>query len=84
MFKNKFYFDELYDLTLLKLQQLVAGVFAWLDEWIIGFGIVRGSAFLVSVGGELLRVFQTGNIRSYAFIFGVGAAAILVFFLVRS
>ncbi|TFE70280.1 NADH-quinone oxidoreductase subunit L [Methylacidiphilum sp. Yel] len=84
LFKNKFYFDELYELTLLKLQQLLAGVFAWLDEWIIGFGIVRGSAFLVSVGGELLRVFQTGNIRSYAFIFGAGAAAILVFFLISS
>ncbi|QSR87875.1 NADH-quinone oxidoreductase subunit L [Methylacidiphilum caldifontis] len=84
IFKNKFYFDEFYELTLLKLQQLGAQLLAWFDEWIIGFGIVRGSAFIVSVGGEILRVFQTGNIRSYAFLFGAGAAAILVYFLVRS
>nr|ANC58123.1 NADH dehydrogenase subunit L [Candidatus Methylacidiphilum infernorum] len=84
LFKNKFYFDEFYDLTLLKFQQWGAQLLAWFDEWIIGFGIVRGSAFIISVGGEILRIFQTGNIRSYAFIFGGGAAAILVYFLMRS
>ena len=77
LFKHKFFIDELYDHTILAFQNLLGRLAAWCDQWVIGFGLVRGSAFGASVGGEFLRLFQAGNIRGYAFLFSLGVALLL-------
>ncbi|VVM05176.1 NADH-quinone oxidoreductase subunit L [Methylacidimicrobium cyclopophantes] len=78
LLERKFYFDEIYDWTILKLQEEAARLLAWIDQWIIGFFLVRGGAFLVSLGGEMLRLLQAGNLREYAFFFALGAGGILL------
>ena len=78
---NKFYFDEMYDNWLVGGQQLAAGIFAWIDSWIIDGLIIRGAAY-VSVGfGELLRLFQTGNLQAYAYFFTLGGIILIYFTL---
>jgi NADH-quinone oxidoreductase subunit L len=75
---NKFYFDEFYDNAIVGVQQGTARCFAWVDSWILDGLIIRGGAYL-SVGfGELLRLFQTGGLQGYAFLFSIGGI-ILIF-----
>ena len=78
---NKFYFDEFYDRNLVGGQQLTARLFNWFDGWILDGLIIRGAAFL-SVGvGEVLRLFQTGSLQTYAFLFSLGGVVLIYFTL---
>jgi NADH-quinone oxidoreductase subunit L len=82
-FRNKFYIDEFYDGVLLRLQQGAAILAAWVDNWILGMVIVRGSAWGAALLGEVLRLFQPGNLQSYAFLFSLGVVAIFYVVLFR-
>jgi NADH-quinone oxidoreductase subunit L len=76
---NKFYVDEMYDRSLVGGQQVTARVVNWFDAWILDGLIIRGSAYL-SVGlGEILRLFQTGSLQGYAFLFGLGGLLLIYF-----
>ena len=78
---NKFYIDEFYDRSLVGGQQLTARMFNWFDSWILDGLIIRGSAY-VSVGvGEILRLFQTGSLQTYAFLFSLGGLIVIYFTL---
>jgi len=78
---RKFYIDEFYDRTVVGGQQIFAGVFNWFDSWILDGLIIRGSAY-ISVGvGELLRLFQTGSLQTYAFLFSLGGLVVIYFTL---
>ncbi|WP_018290696.1 NADH-quinone oxidoreductase subunit L [Verrucomicrobium sp. 3C] len=83
LFRRKFYFDEIYDWTVLKLQEESARLLSWIDQWVIGFLLVRGGAFAVSLGGEMLRLVQAGNLREYAFVFALGAGGVLLWLFGR-
>jgi NADH-quinone oxidoreductase subunit L len=78
---NKFYFDEVYDRLLVHTQQLIAISFAWLDSWILDGLIIRGAAYLSVGAGELLRLFQTGSLQTYTFLFSLGGALLIYFTL---
>jgi NADH-quinone oxidoreductase subunit L len=78
---NKFYFDEFYDRSIVGVHQLAARFINWTDNWILDGLIVRGSAY-VSVGiGEILRLFQTGSLQGYAFLFSLGGLLLIYFTL---
>jgi NADH-quinone oxidoreductase subunit L len=78
---NKFYLDEFYDRSLVGGQQLTARFLNWIDAWILDGLIIRGAAYL-SVGfGELLRLFQTGGLQGYAFLFSLGGILLIYFTL---
>jgi NADH-quinone oxidoreductase subunit L len=78
---NKFYFDEFYDRSLVGGQQLTARFLNWIDAWILDGVIIRGSAY-ISVGvGEILRLFQTGSLQAYAFLFSLGGILLIYFTL---
>ncbi len=78
---NKFYFDEFYDWIFVGGQQMFARALNWIDSWILDGLIIRGGAYL-SVGvGELLRLFQTGSLQSYAFLFSIGGILLIYFTL---
>jgi NADH:ubiquinone oxidoreductase subunit 5 (subunit L)/multisubunit Na+/H+ antiporter MnhA subunit len=79
---DKFRIDEFYDGVLVWFQQRVAQFIAWVDTWILGVGLVRGAAAGTALGGQLLRLFQAGNLQLYAFTFGLGVALIVLFRLV--
>jgi len=81
--KNKFYFDELYEATFIRLHDFIAAVMDWIDRWLVeGFciGLVRGGTDFT---GRALRLLQTGNLQTYALLFALGVAAVLYFVLVR-
>ena len=78
---NKFYFDEFYDRSIVGGQQLAANVFRWIDSWILDGLIIRGSAYFTFGVGEILRLFQTGSLQGYAFLFSIGGLLLIYFTL---
>ena len=79
--RNRFYFDEFYEATFIRAHDFIAVVADWIDRWIVeGFcvGLVRGGTDLT---GRALRLLQTGNLQTYAFLFVLGVAVLLWFML---
>jgi NADH-quinone oxidoreductase subunit L len=79
--KNRFYFDELYEATVIRAHDFIAAVADWIDRWIVEgacIGLVRGGTDLT---GRALRLAQTGNLQTYAFLFVLGVALLLYFVL---
>jgi NADH-quinone oxidoreductase subunit L len=79
--QNRFYFDEFYEASFIRAHDLIAAVADWIDRWIVeGFciGLVRGGTDLT---GRALRLVQTGNLQTYAFLFVLGVAVVLWFVL---
>ena len=77
--RDRFYFDEFYETTLIRLHDGIAAVADWIDRWLVeGFcvGLVRGGTDLA---GRALRLAQTGNLQTYAFLFVLGVALVLWF-----
>jgi NADH-quinone oxidoreductase subunit L len=81
LMKNKFYFDEIYEATFVRAHDFIAAVADWIDRWLLeGFciGLLRGGTDLTGRG---LRLLQTGNLQTYAFLFVLGVAVALYFVL---
>jgi len=81
--RDKFYFDELYQATFVRLHDLIAAVFDFVDRWILEgaiLGFIRGGTDLT---GRALRLVQTGNLQTHAFLFVFGVAVLLYFVLVK-
>jgi NADH-quinone oxidoreductase subunit L len=76
-FKNKFYFDELYAALIAGTQDLLAGVSAWFDKWVIDGVFVRGLSGATWGTGFVMRFLQFGNLQGYAFLFGAGVIALI-------
>ena len=82
LLQGKYWIDEIYTALIVRpVQWLARFVLGWVGEWTL----VRGSAWLmagvVGLSGELLRRWQSGNLRSYAAWLAAGAAALLLFAL---
>jgi NADH-quinone oxidoreductase subunit L len=79
--KNRFYFDEIYEATFIRAHDFIAAVMDWIDRWLVdwaGIGLVRGGT---DITGRALRLMQTGNLQTYAFLFALGVAVVLFFAL---
>jgi NADH-quinone oxidoreductase subunit L len=73
--ENKYYVDELYDLIVVRpLERTSQFLWRGIDAFIDGLLAMLG--YTVAAIGDLLRFFQTGNVRNYALMFFVG---VLVF-----
>jgi NADH-quinone oxidoreductase subunit L len=75
--RNRFYLDELYQATVIRLHDLIAAIAAWFDRWIIAGLAVRGTHGTTELVGRALRLLQTGNLQTYAFLFAMGVALLL-------
>ncbi|HEV2696242.1 MAG TPA: NADH-quinone oxidoreductase subunit L [Verrucomicrobiae bacterium] len=78
---NRFYFDEIYEATFIRLHDFIAAVCDWLDRWILegcGIGFIRGGT---NLSGRMLRHLQTGSLQTYAFLFVLGVSLLLYFVL---
>jgi NADH-quinone oxidoreductase subunit L len=73
--RNRFYFDELYEAVFIRAHDFLARVAARFDGLIM-LG-VRGTHGTTELVGRLLRLFQTGNLQTYAFLFALGVAFVL-------
>ena len=58
------------------LARLATGI----DRWIVGGLLVKGVQGTTELFGRGLRLAQTGNLQTYAFLFVVGLAVLLFFF----
>ncbi|MGR3176611.1 MAG: NADH-quinone oxidoreductase subunit L, partial [Candidatus Anammoxibacter sp.] len=78
---NKFYVDEIYDVIFVNSTKKFS-IFLWkfFDVRIVD-GIVNGTAKLVELNGSMLKVFQTGFVRNYAFLMVFGSILIILFTL---
>ena len=79
--KNRFYFDEIYEATFIRAHDFIAAVMDWIDRWLVDWaciGLVRGGT---DFSGRALRLVQTGNLQTYAFLFVLGVAVVLWFAL---
>jgi NADH-quinone oxidoreductase subunit L len=74
--RNRFYFDEIYEATVIRLHEMLSAIAAGID-WLIenlGVGFIRGGT---DITGRGLRLLQTGNLQTYAFLFALGVAVVL-------
>jgi NADH-quinone oxidoreductase subunit L len=79
--RNRFYFDEFYEATVIKLHDTIASVANWFDQWIVAGLMVRGTHGTTELLGRALRLAQTGNLQTYAFLIALGVALVLWFVL---
>jgi NADH-quinone oxidoreductase subunit L len=85
LFVNKWYFDELIDL-------LVVRPFAWFGRWgqqtfervFVNGTLVGGTSGLVRAGSAAVRAAQSGFLRAYAALLLLGVVAVGLYFLIQS
>lgn len=75
--RNRFYIDEIYSFLILITHETLSQIAAWLDRWVLSGLVVRGAHGTADLTGRALRMLQTGNIQTYAFLFVIGIAAIM-------
>jgi NADH-quinone oxidoreductase subunit L len=81
---NKWYFDELIDVLVVR-PALAIGSFANRTfERVVVNGVVTGTADLVRGAGGVVRTAQSGFVRSYALLLVSGFAALGLYFLITS
>jgi NADH-quinone oxidoreductase subunit L len=77
--RNRFYFDELYEATFIRLHDFIAAI-AGICDRCIG-GLVMFTHGTTELTGRALRLVQTGNLQTYAFLFALGVGFLLYFVL---
>src|SRR4051812_44649050 len=77
LFRNRFYFDEIYSLLIAATQGVLAKLSAFVDRWIIDVLAIRGASTTTWGIGSLLRLLQVGNLQAYAFFFGIGIVGLI-------
>jgi NADH-quinone oxidoreductase subunit L len=77
--RDRLYFDEFYEATVIKLHDGIAAVADWFDQWIVAGLMVRGTHGTTELFGRALRLAQTGNLQTYAFLIALGVALVLWF-----
>jgi NADH-quinone oxidoreductase subunit L len=80
--RNGFYFDELYDRIIIPCtHEALAKLANTIDRWIISGLMVRGAHGTTEFIGRALRLLQTGNLQTYAFLLVAGLAVLLYLIL---
>ncbi|MGZ8899379.1 MAG: NADH-quinone oxidoreductase subunit L [Limisphaerales bacterium] len=75
--RNRFYFDEIYSALINMTHEALARLANGFDRWIVGGLLVRGVQGTTEFFGRGLRLAQTGNLQTYAFLFVLGLAVLL-------
>ena len=73
---NKYYVDELYDRAIVKPYERLCDLLSAFDKRFID-GLVNAVGAFTEVCSQLIKLFQTGQVRRYALWFMVGAIALL-------
>jgi NADH-quinone oxidoreductase subunit L len=81
--ENKYYFDEVYLWIVKYVQGTIAATCELFDRWILQRLGIGGLSFGTGLLGRTVRLLQTGNIQSYAFLFGLGVTVIIYYVVVR-
>jgi NADH-quinone oxidoreductase subunit L len=81
--RDRFYFDEIYSGLISITHEAISRFANWFDRWIIAGLGVRGLHGSTEIFGRALRLVQTGNLQTYAFLFVAGLVLVLLFALSR-
>ena len=76
--KDKFYIDEIYKGLIAGTQGFVSAVCHWLDQRLIAGLLVQGVRWLTAFLSRIARLFQTGNLQTYALFTSLGLVVLLV------
>jgi NADH-quinone oxidoreductase subunit L len=81
---NKYWIDELYDAAVVQPLKWASDHVLWkvIDVWIID-GIVNGVGVFVRGSAALIRMAQTGSIRTYAASLVLGVVLVLGYYLMQ-
>jgi len=82
LFRDKFRIDEMYLGFVHVFQDTVAKGLDFADRYLVDPLVVRFPAMTALAGGSFFRVFQSGNVQSYAFLFGVAVVAVVLFLVI--
>jgi NADH-quinone oxidoreductase subunit L len=74
---ERFRVDELYELVVLRPYRFLCRASDAIDRFVVDLA-VNATAVITEITGHLLKLFQTGAVRSYALSFFLGAVIILV------
>ena len=78
---NKYYVDEFYGKVIYRPLEKLADVvcFRWIDRGLIDGLLVSGTAVVTLLSASLLRLFQNGMVRFYAWVFVLGVTVFTVY-----
>lgn len=81
---NKYYVDELYDVTVVQPIKIVSedGLWRGMDARVVD-GAVNGTGQAVAGVSAVMRLFQTGSVKTYAAFLFLGAVLILAYYIWR-
>jgi NADH-quinone oxidoreductase subunit L len=81
---HKYWIDELYDAAIVQPLKKLSDHVLWkvVDIWIID-GVVNGVGIFVRGSAALMRMVQTGSIRTYAASLVLGVVLVLGYYLMR-
>ncbi|WP_225413358.1 NADH-quinone oxidoreductase subunit L [Stigmatella hybrida] len=80
--QNKFYVDELYELTIIRPVKFLSFLlYRVVDSFLIDTVLVRGSAWLTVRAGSALRYLQTGDAQAYAAVMALALLGGVVYAL---
>jgi len=78
--ENKWYVDELYGAVIVRPLAAFSR-FLWKGVDAVIDGLAATLGFVVRGFGDILRFFQTGNVRNYALMFFIGVIVFVAFFV---
>ncbi|HEU5064224.1 MAG TPA: NADH-quinone oxidoreductase subunit L [Solirubrobacterales bacterium] len=84
LFVNKWYFDELIDLLVVRPALAIGRFSNRVFERVVVDGLVTGTAETVRGAGGVVRAVQSGFVRSYALLLIAGFAGLALYFLLAS
>jgi NADH-quinone oxidoreductase subunit L len=78
---NKYYVDEAYENTFIRPGYRLSKNVLWkiVDAGLIDGLLVNGSALMVAITGSILRLFQNGMVRFYAWSFTIGVTVFVLY-----
>jgi NADH-quinone oxidoreductase subunit L len=78
LFRNRFYIDGLYDKVIVRyFQDAFAAIVHFFDELFINGLLVGGATRGAQSIGLLIRRMQSGNLQTYAALFGLGVLVVI-------
>jgi NADH-quinone oxidoreductase subunit L len=76
--RNRFYFDEIYAALIRATHEALSKFADAIDRWIIAGVGVRGVSGSAEIAGRALRLAQSGNVQTYAFLIVAGVVVALI------
>ncbi|MCS7027477.1 MAG: NADH-quinone oxidoreductase subunit L [Bacteroidia bacterium] len=76
---RKWYFDELYHATFVRLYLILTAIQTWIDKWLVD-GLVNLAGYLTTWLGAKIRSYQTGRVQNYL-VYMAMVIILLMFFV---